>query len=198
LLIAGHETTAMVMAWATIELSRCSALWERLCDEVEAAGVEPAMPPSSLADAKRLPLCEAVFREAVRLHGPAWFLERRVQEDVEYRGHRIPRGTTIAACPPLWGRDPALYPDPDAFEPDRWLGRKAPLSPVELSQFGSGAHFCLGYHLAWLESVQFLAALAASTRRRGARLRLESPGPVTSRTFPAPHPPKKTEIVFQT
>ncbi len=185
LFVAGHETTASTLTWATVHLAERPDLMARLHDEVAGAGLGDCL---SIADSKKLPLCEGVFREAVRLYTPAWFIERRVTADVTYRGKLIPSGTTIAVCPPEWARDPALYPDPDRFEPDRWLGRKAGPTPVELSSFGGGAHFCLGYHLSWLESIVYIARLAQALGASKKRLRLSGDRAPSVRYFPFPHP----------
>lgn len=191
LFLAGHETTATTMAFAVARLAELPDVVRRLQEEVAAAGGEP---PRSIADAKKLPLCEGVFREAARLYGPAWVLERKLSEDITVRGTRLPAGTAIALCPPLWGRDPALYPDPDRFDPDRWLGKPSTPTPYEMAQFGGGAHFCLGYHLTWLESVQYVAALAGALAATKKRLRLagRAPGVVY---YPLPRPSPAARVV---
>jgi cytochrome P450 len=194
LFVAGHETTATTMTWATLHLAQRPELVRRLQDEVAAAGGEP---PLTFADAKKLPLCEQVFREAVRLYTPAWFLERRVTEDIHVHDTRIPAGTRIAVSPQLWGRDHALYPHPDAFDPDRWAGRSGSPTPMELSQFGGGAHFCIGYHLSWLQSVQYLASLAAALSASGKRLRLAAGRLPGTAYFPIAHPSPAARVVVE-
>lgn len=194
LFLAGHETTATTMTFALAHLAARPDLVRRLADEVEAAGGEP---PVSLADAKRLPLCEGVFREAVRLYGPAWFIARTLTEDVTVRGTPIRAGTRIALCALLWGRDPEVYPDPDRFDPDRWIGKPSAPTPYELSQFGGGAHFCLGYHLSWLESVQYLAALAGLLSRSKKRLRLAGTSVPKVVQFPLPRPSPAARVVIE-
>lgn len=193
LFLAGHETTATTTAWAILELARNPALWERLLDEVlRGPGV-----PLSIADAKAFPLCEAIFRESVRLYGPAWFIERRTTQVIEHADRHIPAGINVGVTPLLWARDAAAFPEPDAFVPDRWLGRPPP-SPFETSQFGGGAHFCLGYHLAWLEVVAFLVALGREAAGAGRRhLRLLTRGGIEQRYFPLPHPPAGAAVRFE-
>lgn len=194
LFLAGHETTATTMTFALAHVAERPDLVRRLAAEVAAAGGEP---PASIADARRLPLCEAVFREAVRLYGPAWMFSRRLTAGVTVRGTRIPEGTSIALCSLLWGRDPALYSTPDDFDPDRWLGKPSTPTPYELSQFGGGPHFCLGYHLSWLESVQYLASLVAALSSSGKTLRLSTPRVPRAVRFPLPRPspPARVEVV---
>jgi len=92
--------------------------------------------------------------------------------------------------------DPAIYSQPERFDPGRWLGRGAPPTPIEMAGFGGGAHFCLGYHLAWLEVQQFLVALAQ--KMRAAKLRPQiADGPAPREIFfPLRHPSSSSRIVF--
>ncbi len=193
LFLAGHETTATTTAWAVLHLCLDRSLWQRLVDEANRGSGVPRSP----TEAKQFPLCEAIFRESVRLYGPAWFISRRNTVSIEHAGRSIPANTQIAVAPSLWARDPAAYPQPDEFRPDRWLSRPPP-SPIEISQFGGGAHFCLGYHLAWLEVVAFLVALGREARRQapGKFPRLTCPEALRPRYFPTPHPPDVARIRF--
>lgn len=194
LFLAGHETTASTTAWAVLHLSLDPRLWQRLVEEASRGAGVPATP----AEAKQFPLCEAIFRESVRMYGPAWFLNRRTVEAIEFAGRSIPAGLTIAIAPSLWARDPAQFPEPNAFRPDRWLGRPPP-TPYEISQFGGGAHFCLGYHLAWLEVVAFLVALGREAHKQapGQLPRLHCPEALRPRFFPTLHPPAGTRVRFR-
>ena len=192
LFLAGHETTASTTAWAILELATRPDQWEKLI--AETADRKPI--PATMAEAREFPFCEAVFRESVRMYGPAWFIERRTTEDLEHEGRPIPAGSIIALPPSVWSRDETLYPEPDTFNPDRWLSRPAP-TPVEMSQFGGGAHFCLGYHLAWLEAVTLLVALGKEMGTRGLRPRLLSKDPLIQRYLPLPHPPSSARVSFE-
>lgn len=190
LFLAGHETTASTTAWAILHLAQQPESWDRLVAEAQ-AGTDV---PTTLAEAKAFPFCEAVFRESVRLYGPAWYIERRTTADLSYEGVSIPAQTNVGFPTCLWTRDPELYPDPDAFAPQRWMERVS-IPPVELSAFGGGAHFCLGYHLAWLEVVAFLVALGRTLGATGRRPRLVGRPPV-ARALPMPHPAGDASVQF--
>lgn len=194
LFLAGHETTATTLTWTLVHLATRPDLVRAIQEEVSAAG---NVPPLTLADAKRLPLCEAIFREGVRLYGPVWFIERSLSEDLVVRDTLIPAGTTIALPAILWARDPAVHPDPDTFTPHRWLGISSGLTPYETAQFGGGPHFCLGYHLAWLEAIQYLAALAIALGRSGGRLRLARKTLPRVAFFPTPRPWPSAPVVIE-
>ncbi len=94
-------------------------------------------------------------------------------------------------------RDPELFAEPERFDTGRWLGRSKPPSPLEISQFGGGPHFCLGYSLAWLEGIQFLVALARVLGPQGRRPRLTGESLPKQVFFPLAHPPNPTRIAFQ-
>ena len=95
------------------------------------------------------------------------------------------RGTHLTIPNHTLSRDPELYPDPDSFRPERWLDKKEPPTPMEMVQFAAGPHFCLGYHLAWLEIVAFAVALGRALPAAGPRL--EGGFPAT-RYLPLSHP----------
>ncbi|WNG38444.1 cytochrome P450 [Archangium violaceum] len=191
LALAGHETSASVMAWLGIVLAQRPDLWEKLRDE---AMVAPGLPRSP-EELKRHPFAEALFREVLRMYPPIAFTAREATEDLVLHGRRVRRGTMITVPIGAYGYDPAFFPEPENFDPSRWMGRRVPPSAIETAAFGGGPHFCLGYHLAWVEVVQFATAFARELTRRGVRPQL-APGaaPPKLRHLPFGQPPKKTRL----
>jgi cytochrome P450 monooxygenase len=192
LALAGHETSASVMAWVGIELARRPELWEKLREEAMAV---PGLPRSP-EELKRHPFAEALFREVLRLYPPVAFTAREALADLELYGKRVPRGTKVTIPIGTYGYDAALFPEPERFEPSRWLGRRSPPTAIETAAFGGGPHFCLGYHLAWVEVVQFATALAREATRRGLRPRLAPGAEPKLRYMPFGQPPKRTLLEF--
>jgi cytochrome P450 len=191
LILAGHETISATLAWMVITLGARGDLWEALRDEVP-AGAEL---PTTLDEARGFPFAEAMFRETVRMHPPFSVITRISREGVVLHGREVPARTSVAVD--LWGiaRDPAVFERPGDLLPSRWIGRSGAPSPIEVAQFGAGAHFCLGYHLAWLEAVQFAVALARALRRAGRRPVLRSPAPRPV-FVPTEHPPARALVAF--
>jgi cytochrome P450 len=188
LVLGGHETISSTMAWMVITLGCREDLWRALVEEAGGAAEVPGSP----AAARAFPFAEGLFREAVRHHPPFSMITRLCEEPFELHGKTIPKGALVGVD--LWGvsHDASLFEAPDDFRPARWLGRSGPPSPLEISQFGAGPHFCLGYHLAWLEAVQFAVALA----RAGKQPRVPGgkvPAPIY---LPAEHPPAGTLVSF--
>jgi len=190
LVLAGHETTASALAWVLVHLAGDRRLWDRLCEEAQAVAEVPTTPAEALA----CPFAEALFREAVRLHPPVHMDTRRLREPATVAGHTLPAGTIVTIPITLLSHDSRRYPEPDRFDPERWIGRDHKPTAIETCQFGGGPHFCLGYHLAMLEGVQLAIATARQLAAEGLRPRLPSgrvPDPVP---LPLPHPPARTVI----
>ncbi|KAI0881626.1 cytochrome P450 [Annulohypoxylon maeteangense] len=99
----------------------------------------------------QLPYLDALCRESTRLSSPSWHRQpRQTSEPVTYNETVIPPMTSLSFTLHLLERDPILYPDPETFKPDRWLGfgpnaRKLRNNSVT---FGTGTRTCLGQFIA--------------------------------------------------
>jgi cytochrome P450 family 117 subfamily A len=174
IVMAAHESTAATIAWIILTLAQRADLWAALCQEVEATPDMPVAPQ----DLRSFAFSEALFREVLRFYPPIILTNRKATDWITLHHHRLPPGTIIGVSPGCLSRDPKLYPDPDRFEVKRWLGKNTPPTPIELVQFGGGPHFCLGYHLAWMELIQSSVALARTMMRAGLHPRIaDGPGP---------------------
>ncbi|MBD0844324.1 cytochrome P450 [Streptomyces sp. TRM68416] len=167
LLIAGHDTTAGVLAWALYQLELHPRTRRRVRAELDAIGAAPAA-----AEVVRLPYLNAVCAEALRHSSvvPAG-LARIVPEDLEWAGHRFPAGTELVPAIHLVHRRPDLYPDPERFDPDRFLDRKP--TGAHYLPFGTGSRRCPGAELAEFE---LPLALARLLQTPGLRLTGAEPG----------------------
>jgi cytochrome P450 len=190
LVFAGHETTASIMAWMTLELAAHPEYWHRAVDEALAADG----PPTTAEELTRFPLMESIFRETLRLHPPVALDSRETETEIELFGTKIPPGMVVGCSLYSVGRNPDRYPEPDRFNPDRWatLGRKP--GALETAQFGGGPHFCLGYHMAWLEAVQFGVTLARTLGQRNLGPVLVGGKLPKSVWFPVSRPPAGTRV----
>ncbi|MFY0582666.1 cytochrome P450 [Cystobacter fuscus] len=157
LLIAGHETTAIGMAWALYHLHRAPETMRRLLEELAPLGPEPE--PEALV---KLPYLTALCDEALRLHPVVPLVSRRTVAPFTLRGRELPPGTGVMAAICVAHVDPVLYPEPESFRPERFLERK--YSPFEYLPFGGGARRCIGAAFAQYEMRIVLGSLLAAHR----------------------------------
>lgn len=157
LFLAGHETTSLALAHTIYLLAKHPEIERRLVSELDAvlAGRLP-----TAADAKALRYTKQVLDESMRLYPPAWTTGREVEREVEIAGYRIPVGAQLMMSQWLVHRDARFFPDPEAFDPDRWLPERAKLLPrYAYFPFGGGPRVCIGNHFAMLEATLLLAVL---------------------------------------
>ena len=157
LLIAGHETVAVALAWSFYWLHRQPDVAQRLQDELRALGYPPH--PDGLV---HLPYLNAVCQEALRLYPVVAATSRRLQQPFTLRGYVLPAGAAVEAAIPLAHCNPQRYPDPLCFRPERFLGYT--YTPFEYLPFGGGARRCVGAAFAVYEMKIVLGSLLAQHR----------------------------------
>lgn len=148
LLLAGHETTATTLTWLHL-----------LLDEHPEAR-EWALAAGGEGSPERRQAVQALVHETLRFYPSAWMLPRWAAQDDVLAGHSIEAGTDILVCPYLTHRDPEVWEDPGAFDPERFTtpGRR-PDQPGGYLPFGLGPRACLGLQFALRESTALLELL---------------------------------------
>jgi cytochrome P450 len=154
-LVAGHETTSISLAWAIHDLYRDRALVRRVRDEIDALG--PTPDPEALA---KLPLLGAVCDESLRLRPIVTDVLRTLVEPFEYGGSRLPPGVTVSVAIEAIHADPRVWDEPDRFAPDRFLGRRP--GAFEFLPFGGGHRRCLGAAFSDYEARIALATIVST------------------------------------
>lgn len=145
LLVAGHETTATALTWATYWIHHLPEVKQRLLAELD--GVAD---PNDPAQFLQLPYLTAVCNETLRIYPVAMLtFPRRVEVPMELCGCSLEPGTLVLGCIYLLHQREDLYPQPDQFRPDRFLERQ--FSPYEFMPFGAGVRRCVGSALAMYE-----------------------------------------------
>jgi cytochrome P450 len=134
LLLAGHETTATSLAWAIDQLLAQPDVLARVRAECRAGGSE---------------YLDAAIRETLRVRPILPLIGRHVAKPFTLGRWTIPVGTRIAPSIYLAGRRADAYPEPAAFRPERWLGKKP--DPYTWLPFGGGIRRCIGMAFAQLE-----------------------------------------------
>jgi cytochrome P450 len=150
LLFAGHDTTTSTISFMFHELSRYPRELELLSAEIEELVGDGSPSPELLFDG--LPRLEAVLAETLRLYPAAWWGPRRVHTAFEFAGRTIPAGALVHYSSWVTHRLPHLFPDPEAFVPDRFLsGEVAKLPKGSYVPFGGGPRICVGKRFGELE-----------------------------------------------
>jgi cytochrome P450 len=157
LLIAGHETVAVALAWAFYWLHRQPDVALRLRAELCTLSCPPH--PNDLV---HLPYLSAVCEEALRLYPVVAAASRRLRQPFRLCGYALPPGVAVGAAIPLAHCNPQCYPDPLCFRPERFLERT--YTPFEYLPFGGGARRCVGAGFALYEMKIVLGSLLAQHR----------------------------------
>ena len=149
LLLAGHETTATALAWTFERLLAHPVTLERLRADL-AAGKEDYL--------------DAVIKESLRVRTILPIVARFVKRPFQLGDWTIPPGVRITPCIYLVHMRPDLYPEPEKFKPERWLGVKP--DPYAWFPFGGGIRRCLGMAFALFEMKIVLATVIPRVRMR--------------------------------
>jgi len=158
LFVAGHETTALSLAWTWYLLSENPTAEARLHEEL---GVVLGGRPAEVSDLEKLPYLNAVVHESLRLFPPAFIMARMNVETVRVGGYEIPPRSTLLASQWVMHRDARFFQQPEQFMPERWLdGLESRLPPGAYFPFGDGPRRCIGQGFAQLETALVIAAIA--------------------------------------
>ncbi|MDP3889944.1 cytochrome P450 [Nocardioides sp.] len=151
MMFAGHHTSSGTAAWTLIELLRNPDVLTGITtelDELYADGSEV-----SFQALREIPRLEAALKETLRLHPPLILLLRIAQQEFEIGGHTLPAGTMVGATPKVSNRIPEDFPDPDRFDPGRYLDPRQEdlLNRWTWIPFGAGKHRCVGSAFAMMQ-----------------------------------------------
>jgi cytochrome P450 len=162
LVLAGHETTANTLTWALALLSRFPSAREGLATEIrEVVGDRAA----SAEDFDSLEWTRAVISESMRLYPPAWNIERDALEDDVIGDVQVRAGDTIGLSAYLIHRNREFWPNPEGFDPRRFLPANIGSRPrYAFVPFGGGRRVCVGAALAQLEATIALATIVQSRK----------------------------------
>jgi cytochrome P450 len=156
MVLAGHETTANLLSWAFVLLSRHPEIARRVQAEAQRVlGDRDA----TLDDVKQLDLTRRVLDETLRLYPPAWAFERQSLTPDVLGAYRIEKGSIVGICPYALHRHPAYWENPEGFDPDRFLPDAAERPKWAYLPFGGGPRTCIGNHFALMEAQLVLAMI---------------------------------------
>ncbi|HWB64402.1 MAG TPA: cytochrome P450 [Chitinophagales bacterium] len=147
--LAGHETTALALSWLWYLLDKNPAQAQKLYEEIDRVTTGQAPTAEML---HQMPYTRMVMDEALRMYPPAWLIMRESLDDDEVGGYAIPKGYTIMIPVYQIHHDPALWPEPDVFNPERFSKENAKAHHrFAYFPFGGGPRQCIGNNFALME-----------------------------------------------
>ena len=157
MLIAGHETTAMAIAWACVHMSLNPCIRQEAQNEVDAV-LGGRLP--RVSDLSNLKFVRMIIDEAMRLYPPFWTISRQALSDDWLGPYHIPAGATLMLCPYVVHRNSRYWQNPEGFDPERFRQGNSPVrNNGTYFPFGGGPRVCLGQNFALMEAQLYLAML---------------------------------------
>jgi cytochrome P450 len=148
LLMFGHDTTAVTLAWAFAHIYSHPHVVDRLRSESFSSAQLDDEPPT---------LWQACLNESMRLAPAVVQLFRVAEQEVQLTGQTVRQGEMVMPCLYLAHHNPEIFPAPDQFRPERFLTQSYP--PATFFPFGFGARLCLGKALAQRQMPLILSTL---------------------------------------
>jgi sterol 14-demethylase len=151
MMFAGHHTTSGTAAWTLIELLRNPRYMDLVREELGrlyAHGEEV-----SYQSLREMPWLQASIKEALRLHPPLILLLRVAKQPIDVGDYRIEPGKLVGASPAVSNKLPESFPDPETFNPERYIDpRQEDLTNRwTWIPFGAGKHRCVGAPFAMMQ-----------------------------------------------
>jgi cytochrome P450 len=147
---AGHETTGTGTTWFWHLMSKHHDARSRMIEEVDTV-LEGRAP--TFEDLDKLVWTRACFSEAMRIHPPVYLSMRTVAQDDVMNGYLMKKGSIVIILTHLIHRDPNVWPDPERFDPERFMpGAGADRPRGAYLPFGGGRRICIGSQFAMMEA----------------------------------------------
>ncbi|MDT5350929.1 MAG: hypothetical protein QOH91_4216 [Mycobacterium sp.] len=156
-MLAGHETTANAMSWFWYLMAMNTEARDRMLAEID--DVLGGRCPTA-DDLSRLPWTTACLQESLRYFSAVWLIARQAIEDDVIGGHHIRRGTTVIIPIHHIHHDPRWWPDPETFDPSRFLATDRMRPRSAYLPFGGGRRICIGQSFALMEMVLIAAIMS--------------------------------------
>lgn len=151
MMFAGHHTTSGTAAWSVIELLRHPEHLRKVVAELDELYSDGS--DISFGALRQIPQLEAVLKETLRMHPPLIILMRVARDEFEVCGARIEPGDMVAASPAISNRIAEDFPDPDTFDPGRYIdpNQEDIINRWTWIPFGAGRHRCVGAPFALMQ-----------------------------------------------
>lgn len=155
MLFAGHDTSSAMLTWTLHTLTKHPEHLARLRAAADEAFVGDAMPDYETL--KRLDYAGACLKEALRIYNIVPVVTRKALADDHFGEYEVPAGCLVMLHLQALHRDPAQWPEPDAFRPERFQSEQG--NAWRWLPFVNGPRSCVGQHFSLLEAKIVLSLL---------------------------------------
>lgn len=148
---AGHDTTGWAIVWTTYLLGLHPDVQERLYNEIDSYfdnSSDHEITPEGLK--RNFSYCEAIVKESMRLYPPGAINTRTTDRPIQIGPYTVPEGVQLVLCFSAIHRNPKHWPDPERFDPERFLNNHK-RHPYAYLPFSAGPRNCIGQKFAMLE-----------------------------------------------
>ncbi|KYN45369.1 Cytochrome P450 4C1 [Trachymyrmex septentrionalis] len=160
----GHDTTAVAITWTLFLLGNNLEHQEKVHEELEEIFGDSEV-PASVKELSQLKYLERVIKETLRIFPSVPLIMRELEEDVKIDHYTLLKGTSVTLAILLTHRNPAVWPDPLKFDPDRFLPENSQnRNPYAYIPFSAGPRNCIGQRFALLEEKTVLTAILRKWR----------------------------------
>ncbi|XP_055636215.1 cytochrome P450 4C1-like isoform X2 [Toxorhynchites rutilus septentrionalis] len=169
----GHDTTTAGMSWALFLLGLHPDVQDKVHQELDSifAGSDR---PATMKDLNEMKLLERCLKETLRIFPSVAFFGRTLSEDITLGGYHIPARTIVGIQAYHVHRDERFFPDPEKFDPDRFLPENTEnRHPYAYIPFSAGPRNCIGQKFALLEEKSLVSAVLRKFKVRSANTRDE-------------------------
>ncbi|GAB6022520.1 hypothetical protein CHUAL_006627 [Chamberlinius hualienensis] len=158
-MFAGHDTVSVAVGWVLNAIGQHPDIQEKIAAELFTVfGESDRLPTSN--DIHQLRYLECVIKEMMRVLPIAPMFARTLREDLEICGYKIPKGVTAIVIPHWVHHDPAYYPDPEVFDPNRFFPENShDRDPFAYIPFSAGPRNCIGQKYGLMEAKVILSQI---------------------------------------
>ena len=164
LIVAGFETSANTLSWVWYLVAKHPEVEAKLIDEAQR--LMPNVSSVTAENLAQMQYTQQTLEEALRLYPPVWLFTRRSHDEDELEEFDVPPGTDIYLSPYILHRTDHYWPEPDRFDPDRFVPTDKPKKDRPYFPFSLGPRRCLGEYFSFLEMKVHLGLLLPRFRLR--------------------------------
>lgn len=159
-MFAGHDTSAMAVSWTLYFIGHDSEIQTKIHEELDSVFDCDTNKPIRTEDLCQLRYLECCVKEGLRMVPSAPIIARKIDTDIEILGHKVPSGVNVGIVPGFVHRDIRFYPNPEQFDPNRFLPENSVgRHPYSFIPFSAGTRSCLGQKFGMLETKTILAQI---------------------------------------